>query len=503
MSKQADFPTLLKEFQGLEQRLEELTRRANQVKTQNPDSFEKVKHLSLNPDVSKLVAETSSHLSLVKSAAELAQALKEVTNLSSTLEAILLSPRVEEYLTVLRSPALSLELKLSADAENWFRDGLKGAAETAVDQLIGTAKLIAAEVRKENLLRDQFREWLSYKLSLLVNLKAVYASVKAWVDEIISGLNPTLELSTLLGSIKGSKSEFKKSAVLIDRFYQTSLIQLEDGFKTRIGDAPTFWRENLTTIASIWPTANQRLRRLDSLIQTLSDDEEKLLRSHIEAQAQTRLVDFSGSLDALYKILYNLAESLRNIEKITGHLDSMENVRTTDSRILQRISDLRQLLEQVPDVTSQKQLEVYQQGLSAIADKHAQWEKNLNVLVQDLAKEGNSWVQVCNKQGLSACEMKMRTLLDGMTFGKSIGEIAVVHSQLLEVYDEAKSALRKRGDPDILEGIVRLQALKGSVTLSDLEQEVRKVKPSVAREAVLAGLMELEASKLVRVDIRI
>lgn len=505
MSEQEDLIlSALRDIQGLNAKLDELTNKTARIKTVKPSQFQRIRDLAVTPDVNDKIAKILPCLTEVKSTSDLTKVSKGAKDVVSHLEMILLSPYVEELLLALSSLTSYLKLDLLPEAKNWIRDASKDLTETMISQLAETATNMVTNTKELSFLNNQFKEWLSYKLSQLAKMKESSTSLISWIEENSSGMSNLLCLVALLGTeIEKGKEEFANVSKAVDFFRQACLKEIEEGFSTRIKDAPTFWNENKTKIKAIWQSIGARLTSLNTLVEKLSDGETGLLWRYVDAHKKIQLDDFDRLLEDLTKDVHSLVNFKKDVDSIIAHINSTKDLKSINAPFAKLVAELRQLQDELPNASSEIKFKAYSETLASISQKYGIWKQKFNEVVDEVKKETDSWKQVCFRQNLSPFLEAIDENLMEITPEIMIGNLVSVYEELLATFEKIREELGKKGDPQLLEIIIKLQATSGSVSLTDLEEALGKIKPSQTKEMILASVADLEAKKLVKVDIRV
>lgn len=499
MSAELELLYLLEKLHLLNSRLDVLTERAK-INSQIAEIRQRVRELSMIPTINKQVAETLSRLSRIKSREELEKAIEETENVTSSLKAIIQSPRVEEFLAALKIMLTSVELQLLPDGENWLRKSLKDANATFFDQIIETTNIVVDKEIKVIILKDQLKKWLSQKIAEVTNLKESKEALINWVDEIESGIDSNLSLEGLLSEVKDAEASFPETSGLIKYLHQICLRELEKGFGNKIKDVSRYWKENEKIIKEIWFSTKTRLTTINYLMKQLCEGERDLMRKYIK-QSKRNLKNFIDFIDDFSEKVHSILELKKT--NIIAQINSIKEVKLTDEQLIKLKKELKQLQKNLPDVKSFPTIKLYLQSLESFHKTYAIWEKEgLAKLIQEVKKEAESWRGVCIKQGLDVFERSISKIMINLSSEILIGELTSRHTELLSLYEKIKGELGKKGDPELLEAIVRLLATKSPVTLSDVEEEVSEIRPNVTREDILKGLADLESKKLVTVEIK-
>lgn len=134
----------------------------------------------------------------------------------------------------------------------------------------------------------------------------------------------------------------------------------------------------------------------------------------------------------------------------------------TDTRLIELNRELEQLQKHVRDPASRMKFGSYIRTLGTLSKKYIDWEQRFNVLTEGVRREAESWRGVCTKQGLDTLGTRISIIMSKMSPEILIGGLASTHTELLGIYEEIKGELAERGDPGLLEAVVRLQATKTS-----------------------------------------
>jgi hypothetical protein len=503
MSEEQGPLDLHEELKGLETKLDELAIRAAQIRTKKTNQFQRIKELAVAPEISGNIAKILPNFAQAKSMTVVTNVCKEAKNIISLLEMILLSPHVEELLAAVAKLMATLSLEFPLAIKNWMRNACKDATEQMLNNLTETTRKIEENLNNLRLFKHQFKEWLSYQLSQLTGLKETHTSIDSWMNEVSSGAEKIANLSCILAQeIKKNASEFKNIVELIDFFNEISVKKVTEGFSTRIKDAPTYWSENASDINKTWQSATPRLASLNSLVEKLSEKEKELLWKHLNAHKDIRLSELDNFLDSLSKSVFSLVDSKKSVEMIKSHIDSTKDVEILEPHLGKLLNALKQLERETPNVAHEKAFQPYVKALQTFSEKYGNWKKELGQVILSLRKEAESWKQLCNRQGLTAFEAQISKLMDSLSEGITIGASALVHHNLSTLFKDIKEELGKRGDPELLETIIRLQSSIGTVTLTDIEEELRKVEPSIKKGEILLRVANLETNKLIRVEVK-
>jgi len=497
----------LDKLKELDSELDDIKKWMNSIIYQ-PTKHKKVKSLAQSREISNQVAETKSKLLELNNFDNLNKAVDASEKLVRTLKSILISPYVEEVVNEFRALIASTRVEARQDLETGIRDSLKEVDEKTITELSELIRRITDKVRQVQVrvLGDQFREWFSLALQNLHEKEKRLETLRRWIEDLNSGVDKLLNLDKFMDDINKDGEALRKVSSLLAKFYGIALKSVEENFKNRKKDAPTFWDENWKKISGIWVKTKNKLVVLNSMVDSLTEAEKQLIEKHVQHLNGLVLEKFDNELDNINNWLSNIYKGKEAIDKINQHIDSVNEIDVSKTPFQSLEDKLKKLSTNIPSSDSAQTLDGYASFLKEMTREVDDWDAEFRSLRTQVREEISTWMSICErrKEKLSEFTTKLKSLMSDIDASNTLGAAVKTYLKLARLYSEIKDVLKNEVDPVILDAITKISSLKGSgkaISLSEIEDEVRRTRQDVTSEQVAVSVAKMHANNLIRVEI--
>jgi hypothetical protein len=493
------------ELKKLEWELVEIERQIRSSEDWQPARLQKVKNLARTPEISNKVAETKPKLRELDNLESLVKAVDAARELVRTLKSILISPYREEFVSEFRALVASSSAEAPLDLETGIRNSLKEVDEAKITKLTELIRSIASKGRQVGVLRDQFRDWFSLALLNLHEKEKKLEYLESWIVGINDGVDKLLILDKFLDDIRKGDEALRKVSSLVAKFYDVALRSVEENFKDKKKDAPTHWHETWKKMSEIWEEAKTKLLVINSGVDSLTEAEKQLLETYVQHLRGMELEKFSTMLDNITTLLSDIFKGKEAVDKVNKHINSIKEIDVSKTPFQSLASNLEKLSAEIPSPHSTQTLDKYACFLKEITSKLGNWDDEFEAAITQVRQETLTWLSMCKrKEKLSGFTTKLESLMSDIGTSSTLGVVVQKYLELSNLYLEIKGILKNEAEPVILDAITKIGSSKGSgraISLSEIEEEVRKARPDLTSEYIAASVANMEANKLIRVEI--
>lgn len=419
---------------------------------------------------------------------ELVTALDVADRFVSEVDNVTLDPARTELLGCLKTWMQEIGVSTSHEAEDWFYNSLSGAGQTSLREINVKLESLQGFSR---LLTDPmvafFRKVVSNELGQLRNLERNMENVSMWMDRATQAILQGIELQKIVTSVKesiGAQYKTTPKREIVSKFLGVaeSLIDHVGSQVTNFEKAHESWRQTKEIIEREWKLLTPRLDTISQQHEALISSARPLVTKEVSEWGIKALNDIAPCLDDLSAIVGEVVQSQDSVGDIEAHVSSLtQDYPSVPGELVQLRDGITQLREVATKIKLSSTLADCRDSLKKLNHAYQRWQQEVEQACSQWVGEAKSWVNISKKERTKIApklEEKVKTL-EVLTISKEpFGKIVSLCIEVARLTDESRKELHDKITGDqlkLLDAVTSLEAKKGSVNISDMEEEFGKL----------------------------
>lgn len=486
---------------------ERISKACGTLQAMHPEQLKQARRAYL-ANLSKEQGSLIQKLTGATSWSELVTALDAADRFVSEVNNVTLDPPRTELLGCLKTWAQEIGASASHEAEDWFYNSLSGAGQTSLREINVKLESLQGFSR---LLTDPmvafFRKVVSNELGQLKNLERNMENVSMWMDRATQAILQGIELQKIVTSVKesiGAQYKTTPKREIVSKFLGVaeSLIDHVESQVTNFEKAHEAWRQTKETIEREWKLLTPRLDTISQQHEALISSARPLVMKDVSEWRIKALNDVAPCLDVLSAIVGEVVQFQDSVSDIEAHVSSLTQDYPLVGELVQLRDGITQLIEVAIKIKLSSTLADCSDSLKKLNHAYQRWQQEVEQACSQWVGEAKSWVNISKKARAKIApklEEKVKTL-EVLTIGREpFGKIVSLCIEVARLTDESRKELHDKitgNQLKLLDAVTSLEAKKGSVNISDIEEKFGKLSAKH-----FADLLDLSRKQLLSLKI--